>query len=398
MKYKMMVDKFKKLSTYKKILIIYSGVLIIFLISFLIYVRSCLALYENNQIDTYMHNLITKMGIYAKKGSMSKYIDYEDIKVSELENKTSTINDGYKYLFEKSKMTYKKVSTSEDKKKMIYQILANDKEIFTVTVLKGKEIHRMGLLTFNLLKTESVKANLDRGLYYYDIIVPSGFSVIVNGHVLTPNYITKQEVDTEFSKEEYSSSPKNITYSINDLIYKPYIEILNNDSKEVSYEEKGYVIKNTSLYTTDNKETAMSKLVLPYDALTVAKDWSLFLTDDLVGNNHGFDTIKKYLVKDSYMWNMAYQWATGVDIKFVSKHYLKNPIFTNEGISNFTIYNQNAFSCTVYLEKNMSLLPSGRSKVDIMNDRLYFIYYDDPKDDINGPTWKLVNMKAVTVE
>ena len=73
------------------------------------------------------------------------------------------------------------------------------------------------------------------------------------------------------------------------------------------------------------------------------------------------------------------------DITFVSSHRLKNPIFTNEEVKNFIIYNDNAFSCEVYLEKNM--IVSGKDKVDIMHDRLYFIYYEDG--------YKLVNMESI---
>ena len=51
-----------------------------------------------------------------------------------------------------------------------------------------------------------------------------------------------------------------------------------------------------------------------------------------------------------------------------------------------TVYNENAFNCEVYLEKNMSV--NGKDKVDIMHDYLYFIFYEN--------SWKLADMKAVT--
>jgi len=60
-------------------------------------------------------------------------------------------------------------------------------------------------------------------------------------------------------------------------------------------------------------------------------------------------------------------------------------VFTNEEVKNCIIYNENAFSCEVTLEKNMVV--SGKDKVDEMNDRLYFVYY-------NGG-YKLVDMKSI---
>ena len=86
----------------------------------------------------------------------------------------------------------------------------------------------------------------------------------------------------------------------------------------------------------------------------------IFLPDDLEGRLHGFYNISKHLIKDSSLYEYAYKWATGEDITFVSSHTLQNPTFTNEKISNFEIYDKNAFSCEVYLEKNMRLKSSGR--------------------------------------
>jgi len=85
------------------------------------------------------------------------------------------------------------------------------------------------------------------------------------------------------------------------------------------------------------------------------------------------------------MYDMAYGWSHNVDITFVSSHRLKNPVFTNESVKNFIIYNDNAFSCEVYLEKNMVV--SGKDKVDVMHDRLYFIYYEGG--------YKLVDIKSL---
>ena len=85
------------------------------------------------------------------------------------------------------------------------------------------------------------------------------------------------------------------------------------------------------------------------------------------------------------MYEMAWGWATQVDITFVSNHRLKNPVFTNEKLENFIIYNDNAFSVEVTLEKNM--IVNGEDKVDKMHDRLYFIYYEG--------SYKLVDMKSI---
>ena len=146
----------------------------------------------------------------------------------------------------------------------------------------------------------------------------------------------------------------------------------------------------------ENIETALEKIQGEIDILKIAKDWSLYLTDDLEGKLHGFYKINKYLIKDSSLYEYAYKWATGVDITFVSSHTLQNPAFTDEKINNFEIYSENAFSCEVYLQKNMRLKSSGRKIQDTMHEKMYFAYYDATQDGKDNPTWKLVNMQSVT--
>ena len=113
-----------------------------------------------------------------------------------------------------------------------------------------------------------------------------------------------------------------------------------------------------------------------------------------LGRNYGFYNIAEYLIEDSYLYNYAYQWATNVDITFISNHTLKNPAFTNEKLSNFVVYNDKAFSCDMYLEKNMRLA-NGNELTDKMNEKMYFAYYDDTDDSKDNPSWKLVNMQSL---
>ncbi len=133
----------------------------------------------------------------------------------------------------------------------------------------------------------------------------------------------------------------------------------------------------------------MKKIKGDVDIERIAKDWSLYLTDDLDGKLNGFYNISQYMIKDSYMYKYAYKWATNVDITFVSSHILDNPTFTDVSLKNFTIYSENAFSCEIYLQKNLTLSKDRSKKIkDKMNERMYFAYYEGE--------WKLVNMQSIT--
>ena len=186
-------------------------------------------------------------------------------------------------------------------------------------------------------------------------------------------------------------------YEVTELLKEPEVKILDSKGNEVEYTQEGNTIsKELDFISTDSVEDAMKNIKGKTDILRVAKDWSLYLTDDLEGRLHGYYNISKYFIDDSDIEKFAYSWATGVDITFVSSHTLLNPTFTDEKISNFEIYNENAFSCEVYLQKNLKLKSGGKKIEDKMNDRMYFAYYDETDDGKDNPAWKLVNMQSVT--
>ena len=107
-----------------------------------------------------------------------------------------------------------------------------------------------------------------------------------------------------------------------------------------------------------------------------------------------FQEMSKYLIKDSYQYEVAKKYATGVDIKFISEHTLGNPPFTEESVTNFVWITKDCFSVDISFVKNM-ILTSGARRKDPMNDRFYFAKYDDTEDGVDNPTWKIVSMKEI---
>lgn len=386
------MKKRKKLSLFKKSLIIYTSILIILSSLVLLYVRKSLVLYENNQLNVFINNYVEKLTSYAKDNTLTKHLNIKNIETSDLEKDKISINKGYYLLLKNSKITYAKkyIKNSKDDTYIIY---ANLQPVFEVDIKEVKEVKKIGLLNFSILKIENTKINTKDGLYYCDITVPSNFIVLVNGHKLTNKYIIKTENNNEISEEKYNVIPTIVTYRANKLLREPTIKILNNNNEEISYKKTNNTITSNDFYKITNESEASKKIDSYPDVLSFAKDWSLFLTNDLGGTTRGFESLKTSFVKNSNMWKKAYTWATGIDITFVSKHSFKSPAFTNEKVSDYIIYNDKSFSCIVYLEKNM--IVAGKTKVDIMSDRLYFIYYDDTTDGINNPSWKLINMKTI---
>lgn len=384
----------KEKSNFKKFLNIYVSILTIIMIAFLIYVVDSLIKYENNQIDKYIESTIEDLKAASKKGKIEKYIDTSKIEINELEDKKTTISQGFKQLLNSDKITYK----INNEKDQIYDIYKDDKLILQLQLNGDKKENRLGLLTFTKWKTEKIETKIEEGLYTCNIVVPHNYEVYINGNKLTQNNIVEKVQEEGLAQiSKYVEIPYLVKYQIPNLLKQPNVKILDENKKDVNYTWQGKTIeKEINFGKIENLETAKEKLEGNVDILKIAKDWSLYLTDDLEGKLHGFYNINKYLIKDSHLYKYAYKWATGEDITFVSSHILQNPAFTNEKISDFEIYNNNAFSCEVYLQKNIKLRATGKKIEDKMHEKMYFAYYDETQDGKDNPTWKLVNMQSVT--
>ena len=372
--------KFRRLSPYKKGLVIFSSILIIISIAFLGYVYRSMVLYERNLVDNYIKYLATS-------GKLSEDISEDLFVISDYEKSNAKISDGVKKLFKSEDLVIKKNSKESSDDIYAYDLKINDKVISTVFLKSVNTYKKMAILTTNEREIVDSRHYFSNGLYNYEITIPTDYELYINDKLVSDDDITKEgDVEGLERLTTYIEIDKNKTYEINNLVYEPEIIIKDSDKLEVSYQTKDNKIEvKKEFIEVENLEDAKKYLKEDFDIMSLAEKWSLFLTDDLSGSYHGFFQLTPYLITDSYMYEMAYGWSHNVDITFVSSHRLKNPVFTNESIKNFIIYNDLAFSCEVYLEKNMVV--SGKDKVDVMHDRLYFIYYDG--------SYKLVNMESI---
>ena len=136
-------------------------------------------------------------------------------------------------------------------------------------------------------------------------------------------------------------------------------------------------------------EAVPDEVAAQVDVLQIAQNWSKFMTDDLP-----FAQIKGDLIAGSYQYEVAVRYATGEDIKFTSKHTLADPPFTENSVTNFTWITDDCFSVDISFVKHMRLY-YGAMVDDPMNDRFYFVRYDDTDNGVNDPTWKLASMKEI---
>ena len=373
-----LMRKIRRLSLYKKSLYLFSFILAIFGISFLVYVYKSMVIYEKGIVDNYIKDL-------AVNNKLDSDIDFE---ISDYETDGATISDGLKKLYKSDNLVIKKNSKLTTDDLYVFDIYNKDNLINTVSLKNKNSYTRMAILKVDEWEMVKNESHLQDGIYKYTITVPSDYHVYINSKELKEEDIVSEEDVKGLERlTNYVEIAKAKKYVINNLVYEPTIEITDEEGKNVEFKKENSEIKITKEFIKiENLEDAKSYIKNDFDILQLAENWSLFLTKDLKGTRNGFTTLIPYLIKDSYMYNMAKTWSSGIDITFVSNHTLKNPTFTNTKVSNFIIYNAQAFSCEVYLEKNMRV--KNEDKVDIMHDRLYFIYYDGE--------YRLVNMEAIT--
>lgn len=368
----------KKMTGYKKSLLIWFLLLLIASEACLIYVSTTLKMYEKGNIEGYMTSLIKDMKTASKVGNINKYLSYN--KVESKYEKNSSFEEGYKELFNESKLSYKK-----NDKESTYDIYADDTMVASVT-LDSKKVRRLGILSFEEYSIKEIETYSKNGIYNIDVYVNSNYDLYINDiKVSDDDLLSKEEIKEYSEVYDKVDLPYENHYKITNLTKKPKIKVMNgNNEVKVTNEKSTYY--GVSYFKTDDKDAAFEKLTnKDYDPLTFAKNWSLFLTADLPGERYGLYTLTPNLVEGTALYKRAYSWATNVDITFTSMHTLDKDTFTNVKMNGFTVYNENAFSVDIYLEKNMTLV-NGEKRVDTLNDTFYYAYIDG--------AYRLITMKS----
>lgn len=367
-----------KMTGYKKSLLIWFLLLLIASEACLIYVSTTLKMYEKGNIEGYMTSLIKDMKTASKVGNINKYLSYN--KVESKYEKNSSFEEGYKELFNESKLSYKKSD-----KESTYDIYADDTMIASVT-LDSKKVRRLGILSFEEYSIKEIETYSKNGIYNIDVYVNSNYDLYINDiKVSDDDLLSKEEIKEYSEVYDKVDLPYENHYKITNLTKKPKIKVMNgNNEVKVTNEKSNYY--GVTYFKTDDKDAAFEKLTnKDYDPLTFAKNWSLFLTADLPGERYGLYTLTPNLVEGTALYKRAYSWAINVDITFTSMHTLDKDTFTNVKMNGFTVYNENAFSVDIYLEKNMTLV-NGEKRVDTLNDTFYYAYIDG--------AYRLITMKS----
>lgn len=235
----------------------------------------------------------------------------------------------------------------------------------------------------------------DGCLFDYPVIsVPSNYTVKNNGEKLPLSTAVLTELEEYQYLYEYNEDiPKKATYLLCTLSGTVDVSVYDNLGSRVDVADQKDEVSIESQVTTQTMPAIIQNAPDPLEA---AKLWNLFMTRDLKGERYGFYQLAEHLIEDSYLRNVAWKWATGVDITFTSSHSLRNPPFQVTEVTNFVAYGAKAFSCDILLEKELVLY--GSTVVpDKMHSTFYFVYYDDTDNGIDDPHWAIADKRDIAV-
>ncbi len=257
------------------------------------------------------------------------------------------------------------VGTERDDGYMVYSIRQLDKPEVVISDLYGNSVTYEGgsleMTQLTVLCDENYKVSVNSAPVPEDAIyrtVPKKYKII---------------------EDTVDNLPMNMEYDIAVLKEGAVISVTDPDGNSVVLPEGEKLL---DLTTVNGSDTIPAEIENSIDVLTVAKKWSLYMSNDC-----SFGEISAYMLPDSYQYEVAYKYSTSVDRTFFSGHVLLDPTFTDTSVGNYVQITEDCFSVDISLVKHMRL-NSAQNVDDAMNDRFYFVRS-------NGK-WLLAGMQEVT--
>jgi len=372
---------------------IYTVVLLIISVIFLKYTDVCLKKYENSQSEHFMELYMEEFR--GKVDSHSFNADdftFESLDMSFVDT-DSLLSDYIDSLDSYTDFEAKKDSTSYITEAPVYNILADGEVIAKITLKAISQTKIFAILTIMDWDVDTIEPVCSIDVTNMTFKVPEGYYPVIDGKVVPETYQTGvKEINPEFAYvSNYVDMPESVEYKVDNVLVGSEIKITNTSGEEIPYTTAGNLI--TASYTSSSAQMSEER---KNEALLMVQTYEDFNTDDLSGANHGLATVQSFLIKDSDYWNMAKQWAGGVDITFTSAHVFDNPKYTNVVVDNYAEYSDKCYSVHIAFSKNMILT---RTKEKISNDfdsTVFFVYYDDTDDGVDNPHWCIADMIATT--
>ncbi len=430
--------------------LIYLGVLLVLAIAALGYVYHVLSWYESSQPENVAHSYLQKLQKAAGKGELETLASLDELNADILSQYMTSLAGG------EASCQASEAAVS-DEKTLVFDALCSGYQMGEIRLTYTGQKTKLGIFTADLWEVSSCKVTPYRfemklpvtlkvtengtpvngtlsedgqtvqyalsssvlpnltltdlfgntapySLELYEsgclseypvISVPSNYTVKNNGEKLPLSSAVLAELEEYQYLYEYNEDiPKKATYLLCSLSGTADVSIYDNLGSRVDVADQKDEVSIESQVTTQTMPAIIENAPDPLEA---AKLWNLFMTRDLKGQRYGFYQLAEHLIEDSYLRNVAWKWATGMDITFTSSHSLRNPPFQVAEVTNFVAYGPKAFSCDILLEKELLLHRGATVVPDKMHSTFYFVYYDDTDNGVDDPHWAIADKRDIAV-
>ena len=374
-------------------LALYTAILIVLAFIFLKYTDKCLKRYENSQPENYIASFVETFEQNAKDGSLTPSdFTFESLDLTFVDSEI-LLEDYIDSLGTYSSFTAEKDPTSYITEAPVYNISADGEPVARVTLKAISQTKIYAILTIMDWDVDTIEPVCSIDLTNYTFSIPDGYTPVINSRHVDTSYKTGnvEEIPEFAYVSNYIDMPEYVEYKVENVLADSDIKVLNTNGEEVPIEINGSKIKAT--YASAASELSEER---KNEALSMIQTYEDFNTDDLGGANHGLATVQSFLIKDSDYWNMAKQWAGGVDITFTSAHKFDDPKYTNVVVDNYAEYSDICYSLHIAFSKNMILTRTGEKISNDFDSTVFFIYYDDSDDGVDNPHWCIADMIATT--
>ncbi len=399
---------------------IYGGVLLVLFIAFQIYTNVSLRKYEDSQsvytMQKFFDAFVEKVGngflpeefglTGTKEAEELEYIKGKKLTFDKDEKSYSSENPEYAIFANDEKIA--KVKYAGVNEKVLFAILTTlDWEIEKVEWLHGTETAETDPVTKPTSDPKVIIINPDGTTQEgtkpgetnpeetkpagktrdVTFTMPASYTAYIDDVPVVPENPSDPVYPDELTYVlPYIPVAGLITFTVKDVKEGAHISMTDHNGDFAWFEETETSVNADYLLTNDIPQSYKDV------ALNIAETWSLFMTDDIKGNGHGFGQVAQYLIKDSDYYKRAYDWATQVDITFTSPHTLFDPIFKDIVVDQLKVYQGDCFSIHISFSKDMLLTLRGDVVNDATDATYVFIYYDDPSDGAGNPHWVLADM------
>lgn len=361
----------RKSKTFLIFTLVYTFILFVLGIFAIKYVHGTMIEMRDNTPELIIKNEMAKLSdadILSMYGTGSAY-----------EDQSESVSNIRKYIGESGDISVKKEDDN------IFSVYGGNRKLFAAKLRTLRNVSKIGILNYEIYEFEGFESSGKTELYHIEIKAPSDCTITVNGKSI--GAADSSEVMDGFADVEGQVELPGVnTYILSNLTAEPSIVIKDGDkSLEFEMSEK---IDVTEQYILNRTFTTAQEAGIDFDIMKFAKEWSLFMTDDLGGDTHGYYRLSNYFINNTSMQKKAYNWATDIDITLTSFHTLNDPPFSNEKISNIIKYGENAASYEAYLEKVMHITRTGEEQLEKFNSTIYLVKI--------GGQWKVANIRGIT--